>query len=156
MHGRRLCRLCAFLSVAVLEGHRALARVALQRRRVGLVAVGPAADAQGGGDGRFGDLRHDGRGIAVVVVGVALHARPDRVFAGVGGSGDIVLPVRLPEGRVFVDEVLQRAALDLAGHHQLLGLAVVHQGIRGHIAGLGRIDGHVQRRGFGVSIGRYP
>jgi len=56
------------------------------------------------------------------VVGVALHAIPDRVSAGVGGSGDIVLPFRLPEGRVFADEVLQRAALDLAATTSFWGL----------------------------------
>ena len=86
------------------------------------------------------------------MVGVALHPVEDRVRPGVGAGGDVRAPLVLLRGRGLAEEVLQRTAHGGPGHHQLLGLAVVHQGIRFHRAGLGRVDGHVQRHGLGVVV----
>ena len=137
---------------AVQEGLPSPAGISGQRGIVGLVAVGPAGDAQAWLDGRLADLRHDERGLGVVVVCVALDPVPDPVVAGLGAGGDRLAPYDRVPGRGIADEVLQRAALGLAGLHQLLGLAVVDQRIRDHHAGRDPTDGHKQGLRLGVPV----
>ena len=137
---------------AVQEGLPSPAGISGQRGIVGLIAVGPAGDAHAGVDGRLADLRHDERGLGVVVVCVALDPVPDPVVAGVGAGGDRLAPYDRIPGRGIADEVLQRAALGLAGLHQRLGLAVVDQRIRDHHAGRDPTDGHEQGLRLGVPV----